>query len=94
MPSRNEFEVRWPNLLRVDTVVKPALSVQWSKVPDLMLDPAQTVITAELAPAVSSARVAQLVQEGLAGNRSIVIARARRSGQTANVEETITSLGL
>lgn len=55
MPSRNEFELRWPNLLRVDTVVKPALSVQWSKVPDLVLDPAQTVITAELAPAVGGA---------------------------------------
>jgi type III restriction enzyme len=55
VPSRNEFEVRWPNLLRVDTVVKPALSVQWSKVPDLVLDPAQTVITAELAPAVGGA---------------------------------------
>lgn len=55
LPSRNEFEVRWPNLLRVDTVVKPALSVQWSKVPDLHLDPALTVITAELAPAVGGA---------------------------------------
>lgn len=30
LPARNEFEVRWPNLLRVDTIVKPALSVQWS----------------------------------------------------------------
>jgi type III restriction enzyme len=55
LPARNEFEVRWPNLLRVDTIVKPALSVQWSKVPDLHLDPAQTVITAELAPAVGGA---------------------------------------
>ncbi|MCM0608779.1 MAG: DEAD/DEAH box helicase family protein [Ideonella sp. WA131b] len=55
LPWRNEFEVRWPNLLRVDTVVKPALSVQWSKVGDLHLDPAQTVITAELAPAVGGA---------------------------------------
>ena len=33
----------------------PALSVQWSKAPDLVLDPAQTVITAELAPAVGGA---------------------------------------
>ncbi|MBS0593876.1 MAG: DEAD/DEAH box helicase family protein [Proteobacteria bacterium] len=55
LPSRNEFELRWPNLLRVDMVVKPVLSVQWSKVPDLVLDPAQTVITAELAPAVGGA---------------------------------------
>lgn len=55
LPERNEFEVRWPNLLRVDTVVKPVLSVQWSKVPSLTLDPAQTIISAELAPAVGGA---------------------------------------
>lgn len=55
LASRNELEVRWPNLLRVDTIVKPALSVQWSMVSDLELDPAKTVITAELAPAVGGA---------------------------------------
>lgn len=55
LPSRNELEVRWPNLLRVDTIVRPQLSVQWSNVPDLELDPAKTVITAELAPAVGNA---------------------------------------
>jgi superfamily II DNA or RNA helicase len=55
LASRNELEVRWPNLLRVDTVIKPALSVQWSNVPHLELDPARTVITAELAPAVGGA---------------------------------------
>ena len=48
-------KVRWPNLLRVDTIVKPALSVQWQVVSDLELDPAKTVITAELAPAVGGA---------------------------------------
>ena len=55
LASRNELEVRWPNLLRVDMIVKPALSVQWSMVSDLALDPAKTVITAELAPAVGGA---------------------------------------
>jgi type III restriction enzyme len=55
LPERNELEVRWPNLLRVDTVVKPQLSVQWSQVPALRLDPAQTIISAELAPAVGGA---------------------------------------
>ena len=55
LPARNELEVRWPNLLRVDTVVKPTLAVEWSKVPVLRLDPATTVITAELAPAVGGA---------------------------------------
>jgi type III restriction enzyme len=55
LASRNEFEVRWPNLLRVDTIVKPTLTVEWTKVPALTLDPAQTPISAELAPAVGGA---------------------------------------
>ncbi len=52
LASRNELEVRWPNLLRVDVVVKPTLAVAWSTVPALRLDPAATPISAELAPAV------------------------------------------
>jgi type III restriction enzyme len=55
LPSRNELEVRWPNLLRVDTVVKPTLTVDWAQVPELKLDPSSTPITAELAPAVGGA---------------------------------------
>lgn len=53
--QRSEFEIRWPNLLRVDTIVRPQLSVEWTKVPELVLDPAQTPISAELAPAVGGA---------------------------------------
>ena len=53
--SRNEFELRWPNVLRVEVVVKPVLVVEWSKVADLTLDPAKTAISAELAPAVGGA---------------------------------------
>ena len=55
LPSRNELEVRWPNLLRVDTIVKPSLAVKWTEVADLVLDPALTPISAELAPAVGGA---------------------------------------
>lgn len=55
LSSRNELEVRWPNLLRVDVVVKPTLAVAWSTVPALRLDPAATPISAELAPAVGGA---------------------------------------
>lgn len=47
--------MRWPNLLRVDVVVKPTLAVAWSTVPALRLDPAATPISAELAPAVGGA---------------------------------------
>jgi len=52
LPTRNDLEVRWPNLLRVDIVVKPTLAVQWSEVKPLALDPAKTPLSADLAPAV------------------------------------------
>lgn len=53
--DRNAFEIRWPNVLRIDTVVRPILTVNWSKVGDLTIDPAQTPISAEIAPAVGGA---------------------------------------
>lgn len=52
LASRSDMEIRWPNLLRVDTVVKPTLVVDWNAVAVLTLDPAHTPISAELAPAV------------------------------------------
>jgi type III restriction enzyme len=53
--ERNAFEIRWPNVLRIDAVVRPVLSVDWDKVGPLTLDPAQTPISAEIAPAVGGA---------------------------------------
>lgn len=55
MPERNAFEIRWPNVLRVDTVVRPTLVVDWTQVESLRLDPAQTPISAEIAPALGGA---------------------------------------
>jgi type III restriction enzyme len=55
LPSRAEFEIKWPNILRVDSIVRPRLVVDWSQVDDLALDPAQTPITVEIAPAVGGA---------------------------------------
>ncbi len=55
LPERNDLEIRWPNILRVDTVVRPLLTVNWNSVDPLTLDPAQTIITAEIAPAVGGA---------------------------------------
>jgi type III restriction enzyme len=55
LPERNAFEIRWPNVLRVDTVVRPTLVVDWAQVPALTLDPAQTPIVAEIAPALGGA---------------------------------------
>lgn len=53
--ERNALEIRWPNVVRVDTVVRPVLSVDWEKVEPLTLDPSHTPISAEIAPALGGA---------------------------------------
>lgn len=53
--DRSEMEICWPNVLRIDTVVKPELVVDWSSIPSLKLDPATIHVTAELAPALGGA---------------------------------------
>lgn len=53
--SRNALEVRWPNVVRIETVVRPTLVVDWAAVETLELDPAQIPIAAELAPALGGA---------------------------------------
>ncbi len=55
LPERMSLEIRWPNVLRIDTVVRPILAVDWGEVATLTLDPAQTPISAELAPALGGA---------------------------------------
>ncbi|MDY0269439.1 BPTD_3080 family restriction endonuclease [Trichloromonas sp.] len=55
LPERAGLEIRWPNVLRIDTVVRPLLVVDWDKVGVLTLDPAQTPISADLAPALGGA---------------------------------------
>ncbi len=53
--ERNTLEIRWPNVLRVDAVVRPLLDIDWDQVEPLTLDPAQTPISAEIAPALNGA---------------------------------------
>lgn len=55
LPERNELEIRWPNVLRIDPIVRPVLTIDWEKVEPLTLDPAQTPISAEIAPALGGA---------------------------------------
>ena len=55
LPERTGLEIRWPNILRIDTVVKQVLTVDWSCVELLTLDPTRTPISAELAPALGGA---------------------------------------
>ncbi len=49
-PAKAEFEIRWPNVVRIDHVLQPTLVLDWSKVRPLELDAAKTAQVAELAP--------------------------------------------
>jgi type III restriction enzyme len=53
--SRNTFEIRWPNILRIDEVVRPQLVVEWAKVGVLKIDPATVALHADIAPALGGA---------------------------------------
>lgn len=55
LKERGEFEIRWPNVLRIDPIVRPHLSIHWAKVEVLKLEPQNTPITAEFAPALGGA---------------------------------------
>jgi type III restriction enzyme len=49
-PAKAEFEIHWPNVVRIDRVFQPALTLDWAKARPLELDAAQTAQVAELAP--------------------------------------------
>ena len=55
IPERANLEIKWPNVVRVESVVRRELSVEWSDVETLALDPASTPISADLAPALGGA---------------------------------------
>ena len=48
--AKAEFEIRWPNIVRIDRVYQPQISLDWPNVQPLELDAAQTAQVAELAP--------------------------------------------
>lgn len=53
VPGRNQFEIRWPNVLRIETVLKPELVIDWDSVTPLKLDPADSPIHVEIAPTLA-----------------------------------------
>jgi type III restriction enzyme len=53
--ERNQYEIRWPNIERVQSVLKPELAMDWDTVESLTLDPAQTPLNAEIAPSLTGA---------------------------------------
>lgn len=62
LPDRNPLEIRWPNVLRVETVVRPVLTLDWDAVEPLRLDPAQSPLIAEIAPAIGGATAWDQIQ--------------------------------
>jgi type III restriction enzyme len=55
VPERANLEIKWPNVVRVESVVRRELAVDWTNVETLTLDPASTPISADLAPALGGA---------------------------------------
>jgi type III restriction enzyme len=51
-PAKADFESCWPNVLRIEHVYRPRLSLDWDKVKPLGLNASQTAQLAELAPIV------------------------------------------
>jgi len=48
--EKTQFEIRWPNVVRIEHVFRPTLTLDWARVPPLVLDAARTAKLAELAP--------------------------------------------
>jgi type III restriction enzyme len=49
-PAKSYFEISWPNVVRIDRVFQPVLTLDWERAGRLELDAARTVQVAELAP--------------------------------------------
>ncbi len=52
VPDKADFEIVWPNIIRIGHVYRPHLRLDWDKVKPLHLNADQTVQIAELAPTV------------------------------------------
>ena len=55
LSDRNVFEIKWPNILRIDQVVRPQLVVDWCQVGVLTIDPSTVALHADIAPALGGA---------------------------------------
>ena len=52
VPDKADFEIRWPNIVRIEHVYRPRLSLEWDSVGRLELNASETAQLAELAPVV------------------------------------------
>ena len=49
-PDKAEFEIQWPNVVRIERVFQPVLTLDWAQTPLLELDAGHTAQVAEMAP--------------------------------------------
>lgn len=52
LKERSEYEIRWPNIIRLDRVFKPQLTVDLDKIDTLELNAADTRLRVDLAPII------------------------------------------
>ena len=52
VPEKAQFEINWPNIIRIEHVYRPRLSLDWKRVERLELNASETAQVAELAPIV------------------------------------------
>lgn len=52
LPEREEYRISWPNVIRIDRMFKPTLSVDMASIDTLELEASQTRIRADLAPMI------------------------------------------
>ncbi|OIQ08183.1 type III restriction enzyme, res subunit [Moorella thermoacetica] len=52
VPEKRQYEIKWPNIIRIERVFRPVLSLDWSKVQVLELKPEETPTLAEMAPII------------------------------------------
>jgi type III restriction enzyme len=69
-PAKVAFAIRWPHVIRIDTIYRPQLSLNWQTVKPLELDAAQTAKIAEIAPVLDGkpdlSRLSEIDLEALA----------------------------
>jgi len=63
MLERGNLEIKWPNVLRVDSIIKPKLVVDFDAVLPLKLDPSRIPLSVELAPAIGGATNWDMISE-------------------------------
>jgi type III restriction enzyme len=69
-PAKAQYEIKWPNVVRIEHVYKPKLTLDWPNIQPLELNAALTPKVAELAPIVEGkpdvSKIAQIDLEKLA----------------------------